>query len=385
MRKILLVDDEADVLASLARALMDPRYLIETALSGEEALNKLDRQCFDLVITDMRMPGMDGFSLLSQVKVKCPETIRMLLSGMTDEKTVFKALLQNVATIYYYKPWKDAKLREVIEQLFVTEDQLKNVELSKYINKLNDIPTIKSSCQRIISMIDGDCEFVQLAAEIEKDQAIAVRILRVVNSAYYGVSTGSILDAIKLLGLQNIRIIVLSVSLIEQLAGAGEGASMISNLWDHAFLTNTLLHSIYLDYLKKRIPEISSAAGLLHNIGVVVMLANDFKSYAAVYKKVIAQGGDLISAEKEALHVSHAELGGYFLKWWGLPYPLVEAALYNYVPSDPRVIEKELVAAVHVASKIARDKIGMKPFYDCDPDALTTLGMTEADVVKLTV
>lgn len=385
MKKILLVDDEEDVLAALARALSNKEFFIETATSGEEALRKIGRQDFDLVLTDMRMPGMDGFTLLKKVKELRSETIRMILSGMIDEKIVFRALLQNVATIYYFKPWKETKLLEVIRQLFETEEQLKDAELLKYVNDMNDIPTIKASYQRIIAASDANCEFAELAAEIERDQAMATRILRVVNSAYYGVSTGSILQSVKLLGLQNIRNIVLSAGLIEEFQGVGESAFMINNLWEHAFLTNRILQSIYVDYLKKRLPEISSAAGLLHNIGVVVMLARDFRSYAEVYKRATAENSDIIELEKQFLRVSHTEAGGYFLKWWGLPHPIVEVALYHHSPNDPRIIEKELVAAVHVASKIAWDNVGMKSLFACDPAALEILGMSEVDIAKFSV
>lgn len=157
---------------------------------------------------------------------------------------------------------------------------------------------------------------------------------------------------------------------------------MISNLWEHAFLTNRLLQAIYADYLKKPLPEIASAAGLLHNIGIVVMLSTNFKAYAEMYKKAVAENANLIDMEKAMLHVSHAEAGGYFLKWWELPHVLVETALYHHTPDDPRIIEKEVVAAVHVASKVARDKIAMRPFHPCNPAALELLGMQEKDLDK---
>lgn len=101
MKKLLFVDDERKILSSLNRLMIDVDYEILTAESGQEALEILEEEPdIDLIISDMRMPYMTGYELLSIVKQRYPKVIRVILSGYTDEKIIYKALQENVAKIY---------------------------------------------------------------------------------------------------------------------------------------------------------------------------------------------------------------------------------------------------------------------------------------------
>ncbi len=105
MKKIPIVDDEVQILKALSRVFFDTDYAIFTAESGQAALSLLEQHEIDLVISDMRMPLMDGYELLSKVKETYPDIIRIILSGYADESTVFKAILHNIAKFYLLKPW----------------------------------------------------------------------------------------------------------------------------------------------------------------------------------------------------------------------------------------------------------------------------------------
>src|SRR5689334_448039 len=89
---ILLVDDEEYVTAALKRALMDDPYEISTAASGEDGLGVMEERHFKLVISDERMPGMGGAEFLSRVRVKYPDTIRILLTGHASVESTMKAV-----------------------------------------------------------------------------------------------------------------------------------------------------------------------------------------------------------------------------------------------------------------------------------------------------
>jgi len=110
MKKILIVDDEVQILKAMSRLFMEKDYEIYTAENGMSALTLLANTEIDLIISDMRMPLMNGNELLSTVKEKYPKIIRIILSGYADEKSMFKALLHNVAKLYIFKPWKNAEL-----------------------------------------------------------------------------------------------------------------------------------------------------------------------------------------------------------------------------------------------------------------------------------
>lgn len=113
---LLLVDDEENILKSLRRLLRHEPYQILTASGGEQALQVLGQQAVDLVISDARMPGMDGASLLTEVQQRWPECLRILLTGHADISTTIKAINQGQIFRYISKPWDDDELRLIIRQ-----------------------------------------------------------------------------------------------------------------------------------------------------------------------------------------------------------------------------------------------------------------------------
>ncbi len=127
MRRILLVDNDIEILKALSRMLFinsDSEYEVLTAKSGAEALEIMKKEEIDLLISDMRMPVMDGIQLLSQVKQLYPGVVRMILSGYPDKKNIYNAVNDNIANIYLLKPWTNEGLLMSIKQIFEAQDLL---------------------------------------------------------------------------------------------------------------------------------------------------------------------------------------------------------------------------------------------------------------------
>jgi len=114
--KILCVDDEKNVLRALERLFMDEDYEILTATNGDEALTLLAelRGGVQLVISDYRMPGMDGVDFLKQVNERWPETIRIVLSGFADTAAIVGAINEGQIYKFIPKPWNDEELKITI-------------------------------------------------------------------------------------------------------------------------------------------------------------------------------------------------------------------------------------------------------------------------------
>ncbi len=373
MKKILVVDDEMAILNALRRILQNLNYDVMIADNGIKALELMAEQPVDLVISDMRMPGMGGYELLSHVKDLYPNTVRIILSGYADEKVVMKALLKNIARTYLFKPWDNTKLAELIGYLFDTEKLLQSNLLSM-INNAEDLPTIKSSFSQITSLIDQDAEIAVVAKAIMEDQAVAGKILHIANSAFYGLKTGSVLEAIKYLGLKAIRDIVLSTPIMDLFKASGPHAVIMDKQWNHAFYTNKVLVFLYEKFFRKNLPESEGNAGLLHNIGCAFLIKHRYRDYMSVRKRSSLESVIESDLERDTLGFTHCEAGGYLLSWWDLPYPIVECALYHHAPFDKRIINKELVMAVHLSQKHATDLMGEKyleHFYTEVYDALS--------------
>lgn len=118
MPKILVVDDEQQVAGALQRLLRREGFHVETALSGEEALDKLSSFAADLIISDFRMKGMDGAELLRRALSLVPRAVRVLLSGYVDERTLERTPLPAEAvSLFLRKPWDDDELVGQVRQL----------------------------------------------------------------------------------------------------------------------------------------------------------------------------------------------------------------------------------------------------------------------------
>jgi len=113
---ILCVDDERNVLRSLKRLFFDTEYKIVTAESGEEGLKKLEEREIQVIISDYRMPGMNGVSFLSKVKDLYPGTIRIVLSGYADVASIVDAINEGHIYKFIAKPWNDQDLISTVQR-----------------------------------------------------------------------------------------------------------------------------------------------------------------------------------------------------------------------------------------------------------------------------
>jgi DNA-binding NtrC family response regulator len=125
MKQILFVDDEIKILKSLKRLFRDTEYEIVTTESPQEALEIMKEKEIGLVVSDMRMPAMDGYEFLTKVKEINPNLPRIILSGYSDKGILLKALEENVAMAYLLKPWKNDELVEVMKDIFRGKGQEK--------------------------------------------------------------------------------------------------------------------------------------------------------------------------------------------------------------------------------------------------------------------
>lgn len=125
---LLFVDDEANILSALRRLFRQHGYKIHTAEGGAQGLELLEREPVDLVISDMRMPNMDGAQFLEQVRQKWPDTVRILLTGYADISSTIAAINKGQIYRYIAKPWNDDDIVLLVRQAL----ELKNLEREKH-------------------------------------------------------------------------------------------------------------------------------------------------------------------------------------------------------------------------------------------------------------
>lgn len=359
MKRILCVDDEVEILRALKRVFILTDYEIFTASSAEEAFIIMRDNEIDMIISDMRMPEVDGYKLLSQVKMLYPDIIRIMLSGYSDEKLIIKAVQENIVKSYIFKPWENKSLLGTVERIFKLHDDMKVKNIDKIVEKFHDIPTISRSYKSIKESIEEDLDFDIIAELIERDSAITAKILRIANSAFYGINTADIKKAITYLGMNNIRDIVMSTSIFESFERNYKSKEIYKKIWKHSFLTNKIMDYLYREVLKKSPSEIYITAGLMHNIGLIPFLQKFEKEMTLIFEDEYKES-KLIELEEEKMGVNHRELGAYLLQWWGFPYPVVEATMYCTDIDNEYLENKEVIAILDIAREYAWEMIVKK-------------------------
>lgn len=359
MKRILCVDDEVEILRALNRVFILTDYEIFTASSAEEAFIIMRDNEIDMIISDMRMPEVDGYKLLSQVKMLYPDIIRIMLSGYSDEKLIIKAVQENIVKSYIFKPWENKSLLGTVERIFKLHDDMKGKNIEKIVEKFHDIPTISRSYKSIKESIEEDLDFDIIAELIERDSAIVAKILRIANSAFYGINTADIKKAITYLGMNNIRDIVMSTSIFESFERNYKSKEIYKKIWKHSFLTNKIMDYLYREVLKKPPSEIYITAGLMHNIGLIPFLQKFEKEMTLIFEDEYKES-KLIELEEEKMGVNHRELGAYLLQWWGFPYPVVEATMYCTDIDNEYLENKEVIAILDIAREYAWEMIVKK-------------------------
>ncbi len=377
--KLLVVNDDNATQCSLLETLQKRGHQPVTAGDVQQAMEILEGQSVDALICNLRFASEDGIAFLRRVRTHHPKVIRILRGDSSDEALIFGALRQGIAKHYFQSNWEDDKLAGSLEQILRTAEKLRQSSLMDMLNYVDQVPTIPKSHQRIISLIEEEADVNQIAGEIEKDASIASKILQIVNSAFYGVKTGSVKRAIGFIGLENTLNLVMTTSVIHALSEEdAETGRIIDRFWDHSVMTNRLLGHLYKNHLRRKIPDLFQPAGLLHSIGIPFLIRVYGSEYVDLIGESARSGQSLLSLERNTFGMTHREAGAYLLQWWEFPHGVVEAALYANDPLDPGVFHWELVCAVSIAGHYAGELLGMPEDGVFDPTVFDALNLSQA-------
>lgn len=384
MIRILFVDDEQNVLQGLKRMLHARRSEWEMAFaqSGDAALTILEVTPFDVIVSDMRMPGMDGATLLACVRERYPHVIRIILSGHADADAAFRAV--PVAHQFLAKPCDPGSLQVAVERAFGLKKVLNDESLSRTVGSLDELPALPRSCAALTkSLSDPDVSLNDVAGIVEQDVAIATKVLQLVNSAFFGLAheISSVRTAVSYLGVDVLKGLVLSIGVFRACGQVNvTGGFSLEQLQAHAFLTAQVAGSLPV---AKHLRETTVLAALLHDVGKLILAARMPAHLARVLGAARERQQPLFDVERELMGVTHAEIGAYLLGLWALPWAVVEAVAHHHEPTRVPQQGFDSLAAVHIANILAAECHGapeaeervVKPALD--PAYLDLLGVTD--------
>jgi HD-like signal output (HDOD) protein/CheY-like chemotaxis protein len=366
--RLIFVDDEPLVLQGLRRSLhgMRAEWSMEFANGGAEALRLMEEEPFDVVVTDMRMPEIDGAQLMQEVKARCPRTIRLVLSGQSSQE----ALLRSIAPSHQFlsKPCNIDELKERITKAFVLRALLESSNIKAVISGLATIPSLPAIYDQVVKELQArDPSVTKIAAIISRDAGMTAKILQLANSALLGVrrQISNPAQAVSLIGIDMIRALVISVHIFSQFDQQQVQELDIPQLWKHSLATASAARAISeLERCTKDMMDVCFTAGLLHDIGKLVLIGNLPEKYKAATARVVRDNVPLLEAERECLECTHAEVGAYLMGIWGLPHAIVEAAAWHHLPSVAPSKHFSPMTAVHVADSF----ISSGPFFHLSRD-----------------
>jgi HD-like signal output (HDOD) protein/ActR/RegA family two-component response regulator len=354
-KKVLFVDDDPELINGLKRSMYVLRrnWEVEFAGSGEEAVKILDQSDFDVVVTDLRMPGMNGVSLLKKIKETKPHILRVILSGQIDEANSIKAT--NLAHQFISKPSSTEVIRETIEHAGHIHSGIINTEMIRLINGIGELPGLPEIYLKIEKLLQSDnATFDKIAKLVSSDLSLAAKILQVVNSGFFGLKMRitDLMQALSFIGLNTLKAIILHISVFSTAGQSGKKIHFIKKVASESLNGGILAKKIAARYTNDReIIDDSFTAGILQDTGKLILAMQDeFPENAEM--KARESKKFVWEAETEIYGYNHADAGAYLLSTWGIPNSIVEAAAFHHKPSMQYSDKFTTVTAVHISNGI---------------------------------
>jgi len=362
MKRILFVEDYA-LMREVYEALAGPDgagWEVSTAAGGREALEIMKQRPFDVVASDMRMEGMSGIELLTEVSKLYPETSRIIISGAADQAVAAEAL--GSTHQFLMKPVDFKMLSAALRSIGGLDEFLRDENLRKLAGRMRALPSFPACYLEIMKAIEAQDTPMQVIHDLViADPGLTAKMLQVANSAAMGFRERIVdpLEAVQLLGLNNVRALALSAHMFASFTPSQRINFPIDALWSHLMCCGDRARAIMQTEGADAVSvEAAYTAGILHDIGKL-MLAD---SFPAEFQNALAlaatRDAPFYEIELEIFGATHAGLAAYLLGLWGLPMPIVEAVAFHHAPVRSSNQAFSPLTAVHAANALEHEVEG---------------------------
>lgn len=359
MKRILFVDDERRILEGLQRMLRPYRKQWDMAFanSGNEALAMLAAGAYDVIVSDMRMPGMDGAQLLELVRERYPGMVRLVLSGQFGKDAALHAV--PVAHQFLMKPCDAGKLQATIERFCEYDSMIADGATRRVVAAIGELPALPSTYAALVHALeDPETSLDQVGALVERDVAVAAKVLQLVNSSFFGLSreVSTIPMAVGYLGFETLTQLVVTVEVFRTFACGPHMAAFVEEVQRHSRCVAAIAAVLPV---ARQNAGTTLVAALLHDVGKLIMATRLSGQFETALQASRDRNRPLHTLEEEITGTTHAEIGAYLLALWGLPSAVVTAVSQHHQPvSVTANTALDISLALHLADMLEHEAAG---------------------------
>ncbi len=266
-------------------------------------------------------------------------------------------------------------------------------DVEKVVSQIHSLPTLPQIVQKVVTLAeDPNISSATLAKTVSLDPSLVTKILKVVNSAYYGLprKISTLTQATVILGFSAIKNIVLTTSVFKIFNNNGNSSSFDrKRFWEHSICC-AIASKILSKKMRLCIPEEAFVVVLIHDIGKIVLDQFLHKKFELILNRVREQNISILEAENEILGVNHSQIGGWLCDKWNFPRQIQESVIYHHMP-ESATINRKMVAIVHLGNAISKlERLGFSGDNqppDINPMCLELLNINEEELkdIKLEI
>ncbi len=343
MKRLLFVDDDARVLSGIADdlALPELEWQVELAATPEEALERLDDEDYDAIVTELGMP----LTLLTEARERHPTVARVIVGERPAGAKALDALA--IAHQFVSKPLSVTELAALIDRTMAIHRLVTDPKVHAAAGELDHLPPRPETYAAVTRMLnDPNVSLKAVAARIGEDLAIATQLIKVVNTPFFyrGERIRTVLAAVQRLGPARVRDLVLTLEL-ERIPATKCGAFSMAEASSHGLAVANLARQLAPGIADE---EDAFLAGLLHDVGeTVAALQLPVRFGRALTARRTRRLPDN-TVERAHLGATHGELGALLLALWGFDYDLIAAVAHHHEPwitAGPKVGLTDLLCA----------------------------------------
>lgn len=375
-KHIIVVGDALQSERALFKQLGDltPDWRMTHVAGAGEALAAFDDNAIDVVIGGLAEGG-----LFRELEESHPKTVRFVVAEIAQQKEVMG--LVSVVHQFISLPCEARVFRDAVNRACHMEEAMRKEKIGRIIGRMDNLPALPDLYLELVErMRDPECSIDQIGEIVARDISMTARILKLVNSAFFGLrrQVSSPNEAVNYLGMDAIKALVLSINAFAKYENCSLGGIALEPLWNHSLLTAGFAKAVASAKRGGTFhAEDAFVAGMLHDAGKLVLAANFSAEYSEVVASIPEGEEGLLAAEERTFGANHAEIGGHLLALWGLPDAIVDAVTWHHQPQRCANQSFGPLVCVHTANVWAHEEAESEPSMSIDDEYIDALGCAD--------